>query len=305
MQLDSTIETDQHMGREAEFGTVNLSDGVLNNDEDTIKRNIITNINRGLPQLERYMDHPDYRPVALVAGGASLDDPESLQDLKEHSASGHAVVALNGSYKWLDDHNIRYHAHVLLDSRHFNKTFVQNPKKGVKYFICSQCDPAVFDNLIGYNTYIWHGGTSKFVPEEMEAVYHGKYIKVKTGRTVMLGALYVFRTLGFHQFELFGLDSCLLDSKHHAYDQKENDDGTIVEFVINGRTFQCHPWMIGQAQDFLKFTKILGHKYDINVHGNGLINHLITSISERGELVYDEANEWDNIVARYASQQQL
>lgn len=300
--MDNTNRTEQSLGNKTNFGTINLSDGVLNNSEEKITENIRTNIRRGLPQLQRFKDQD--KPVALVAGGPSLNSPESFEDLMEHVGRGYGVVALNGSYKWLDEQGIKYHAHVLLDSREFNKRFVENPKQHVKYFVCSQCDPAVFDALDGYETYIWHGGTCKFCLEDMDEVYNGKYERVRTGRTVVLGALYVFRILGFSKFELFGFDSCLVgNNDHHAYHQPENDMDTVVEFEINGRKFRCHPWMIGQAQDFIKMTKHLGHKFDINIHGDGLISWIIETIAERGELVYTEANEWDNVVAHFVGQQ--
>jgi hypothetical protein len=280
-------------------------DDCLNRDVEEIKDNIRTNIKRGLPQLKRYEDQPD-NVITIVGGGPSLNDPESLADLRECAAKGYPIVAVNGSNKWLDDNGIKYHCHVMLDSREWNKRFVENPKKGVKYFIASQCDPAVFDILEGFDTYIWHGGTVKFVKEDMEKVYGSRYIRVKTGRTVVLAALYVFRMLGFKKYEIFGFDSCNMGDSdtHHAYEQKENNFTSVAEFEINGRTFRAHPWMIGQAQDWFKFTKIIGHKFDVNIHGDGLIAWIISSIADTGKFEYDQMDGFEEVVAAFAVEQQ-
>lgn len=296
--MDNTDRNDLQLDSETIGRTVNLSDGKLNNSQENIENNIKSNIRRGLPQLRRYEDNP--QKLILVAGGPSLND--TVDDLKMLASQGHPVVALNGASDWLDANNIPYHSHVLLDSRPFNARFVGNPKDHVKYFVCSQCDPSVFDALDGYNVHIWHGGTAKFVKSEMDQVYgEGKYIHVKTGRTVVLAALYVFRTLGYSEYEVFGFDSCLMDDEHHAYSQPENNLATLVQFSVNDRMFVAHPWMIGQAQDFLKMTKVLGHKFDISVHGDGLIAHLIESIAETGKLDFHEENDLDQTVWNMAA----
>lgn len=300
-----TFKREEILDPENGVHKLHLSEGVLNNSEENIGENIKINIRRGLPQLHRHVDQPD-RAIALIGGGPSLSD--SIDDIKECIEKGYPIVALNGSHTWLDDNNIPYHAHVLLDSRKFNKRFIENPKDHVKYFICSQCDPEVFDALENNKVWIWHGGTCKFVLDDMNQVYgQDKYTRVRTGRTVILAALYIFRTLGFANFDIFGFDSCLMgdDDIHHAYNQHENDTDIVAEFEINGRVFRAHTWMIGQAQDFVKMTKILGHKFNMDIHGDGLIAHIVKSVAQTGDLVYEEVGDLDQVVRKFAKEQYL
>lgn len=274
--------------------------GRLNHPVEEIREQIISSISRGLPELEPHPDQPD-KVLVFIGGGPSLND--SIDDIRKLAKEGHPIVAMNGSNIWLDDHNIRYHAHVVLDSRPFNARFVEKPKDHVKYFICSQCHPTVFDALEGHDVMLWHGGTAKFALDEInERSDKDKYTVVKTGRTVILAALYLFRKLGFYKFEIFGWDSCLMenDLKHHAYKQDENNLVNTVGFTINGRPFVAHPWMIGQIQDFLKFTQYLGDKFLLNVHGDGAIAHCIKTIGDTGKLEFGVPDEDELIIAEIA-----
>ena len=268
---------------------VQLSDNVkLNVSDDVIKRNILHNIELGLPQIEAYQ--PNSRPVALVGGGSSLN--QTLDELDRCVAEGHSVVALNGAAQWLHARGYPVHAHFVLDARPFNVRFVQ-PAIAGKYFIGSQADPSILAALKEQQKAVWlfHGGTVKDFTDDLDRVYgEGRYIIIKAGSTVMLSALSVLRVLGFYRFEIFGFDSCLLDG-HHAYEQPENDSAKRLLLKAGGKVFELHAWMAGQAEDFCKFTKKFGNLFDIVVHGDGLIAHLIKTMAETGKFNIEEISE--------------
>jgi hypothetical protein len=83
--------------------------------------------------------------------------------------------------------------------------------------------------------------------------------------------------LGYCRFHLFGCDSCLApDRTHHAYAQPENDSAWVVNVMVTGgRTFQCHPWMVAQAQQFIDVIKLLGDEIELEVYGDGLLKHIL------------------------------
>ena len=93
------------------------------------------------------------------------------------------------------------------------------------------------------------------------------------------------RMLGFTKMDLYGFDSCYMDGEHHAYEQVENDECEVRELVCMGETFQCAAWMASQFDDFQHFITNLGDKFELNVHGNGLIAHMM---NEGAKLLNDK-----------------
>ena len=89
--------------------------------------------------------------------------------------------------------------------------------------------------------------------------------------------------LGFRYFDIYGFDSCWVKDRHHAYPQKLNDNDRKVNITWGGRKFVCAPWMVKQAQDFMKLIKYRGHLYHCNVRGDGLIAHMIKTGAKASE----------------------
>lgn len=72
---------------------------------------------------------------------------------------------------------------------------------------------------------------------------------------------------------------------HHAYSQPENDEKIVLPVTVGGRVFHCHPWMVAQAQEFISLIKIFGSEFELIVHGDGLLAHIVeTGASQSIEL---------------------
>ena len=83
--------------------------------------------------------------------------------------------------------------------------------------------------------------------------------------------------LGFKRFHLFGCDSCLSeDEMHHAYKQEENDGQLVMPVNVSGKVFNCNPWMVSQAQEFIDLIKMLGDEIELAIYG-GLLHHILES----------------------------
>jgi hypothetical protein len=145
----------------------------------------------------------------------------------------------------------------------------------------------VLEGLPRERTWIWHSGISQ---ENADLVVEktGTFFPVIGGSTVVLRALPLLVMLGFHRVHLFGFDSCVrpLDEKapawpaqftHHAYRQDENDGDPTMPVTCGGRTFQCLPWMVAQATEFIGIVRYLGDEIEMAVHGDGLIAHIIAT----------------------------
>ena len=106
------------------------------------------------------------------------------------------------------------------------------------------------------------------------------------GSTVALRGLYTLKILGLHDntIDIYGFDSSVTETDHHAYEQKENEkkgvtDGTVTLTLDqdgeNEKSFIVHTWMIAQAKEFILTTQTILKEYDMRVHGPGLIAHLL------------------------------
>ena len=246
----------------------------VNADPAVIRGYVKENIKRGLPQVEPYETQWD-KVIALVLGGATLN--ATFDDLAAKRKDGMPLVTVNGSYKYCVDKGLNPSAMIMLDSREFNNRFVEPLSKDVKYLISSQCHPSVFDKLEGYNAWIWHCEGQDDCKEMLDEQYgkrYKDYFPVMGGATVTLRAVHVMRMLGFHRIEMFGFDSCIMDD-HHAYKQPENDKEQIINIVVSGREFKCTPAHYHQAREFVQMIEGTGEHYDLAVHGDGLISHII------------------------------
>lgn len=250
----------------------------INCEPELVRQNVAINIRRHLPQLQTYEKQDQV--LGLVGGGPSLDISD-IQDAQERELK---FVSMNGTHDWLLDHGIQPSMHVQVDAREHNARFVQNPQHGTRYLIASQSHPAVFENLEGYDVTIWHGIST---PEEkpiLDDYYFGQYLHVIGGSTVMLRAFTLLSMLGFKDFEVFGFDSCYIGDDHHAYEQPENGKDNLIHLKVGDREFVCGDWMYSQAKDFIGQTKALGNNWNLSIHGDGLIAHILKTGAEKANL---------------------
>jgi hypothetical protein len=163
----------------------------------------------------------------------------------------------------------------MVDSRPHNKRFVEPVRDDCYYFIASGCDPSVFEDLPKDRTFYWHVYPSKDAISLIEDTYP-EYVMCSGGSTVVLRAIVLMRILGFKKQILYGFDSCYIDNKHHAYEQKENDiDPRNIKVMLNDRTFECQPWMALQATEFAAMVERAGEEFSLTVKGNGLMAYIL------------------------------
>ena len=242
----------------------------INEEPENIRENIRGNIKRGFPQVAPYESQD--KVIALAAGGATLE--ETFPDLMEKRKNGMPLVTVNGSHKYCMDRGLVPSAMVMLDSREFNSRFIYPLSRECKYFISSQCHPSAFDNLEGYKLWIWHCAGDTDNEDLLKEQYGNNYFPIMGGSTVTLRAIHLFRMLGFSKFEVYGFDSCII-GQHHAYEQKENDDEQVIDVIVADKEFRCTAAHYHQAKEFVQMIGKTGEYYDLAVHGDGLISHII------------------------------
>lgn len=247
----------------------------LNTDEDKIRDNIRINMQRPHPQIWPHKTQDT--EICICAGGPSL--PDYIEDIKERQVNGAKVIALANTAHLLAHHGIRYNAHMLLDAKPRNATFIM-PGIETTYFIASQCDPEVFERAeeTGNDIFLYHAVNNA---EEFEILHNSEdpWIPVQGGSTLTFRALRLFNILGYQNFHVFGFDSCYGEGDtHHAYEQPDADKHKKLKLEFEGREFQISPWMLAQFLEFTTFVKNFGMNLNMQVHGNGLMSYLI----ERG-----------------------
>jgi len=242
----------------------------VNEDKEKIRDNIKKNIKRGLPQVRPY-ETQEGKIVGLVLGGPTLK--KTFPDLLEKRQNGMPVITVNGTHKYCMTGGLIPSAMIMLDSREFNNRFVYPLVEECKYFISSQCHPSVFENLKDNKVWIWHCAGDDNI-DLLEEEYGKDYFPVMGGATIALRAVHLLRMLGFPKFEMYGFDSCIMED-HHAYEQPENDGEEVLDVVVSGREFLCTAANYHQAKEFVDMISKTGEHYDLAVHGDGLISHII------------------------------
>jgi len=252
--------------------------GTLNTTEDKMVENVRINTSKGYTQVHPY--NKNDLEIMVLGGGPSLLDFKD--EIIEKRKAGMALVTTNGAYNEVISWGLTPSAQVVVDSRPFNKRFVEPVVPNCKYMLASQCDPSMFEGIPHDQIYIWHAALNESVEQALDEAYAGEWYPVPGGSTVTLRAITLFRLLGYAKMHIYGFDSCLRGTQHHAYVQKENDDKQEVTVTIGDKLFTCHAWMASQAQEFIDQMKLLSDEVEIAVYGDGLIAEILKQAS------YDE-----------------
>lgn len=260
-------------------------DGRVNVDDGVLLAHVLASIRLGYPQVQRVPEKPDR--VCLVGGGPSLTD--TFEELRDLVFDGAKLVTVNGAYGWCLDRNLKPDAQIVIDARPENARFLQPDVPRCRYYLASQCHPALWQVVEGREFVgIFHAiGGEGAVKDALDAYYLTHWHGVMGGTTVITRALGVLRLLGYLRFDLFGVDSCWMGDQHHAFDQPENATDKRLRFTVHptdhpeqARTFHCAPWMAKQAEDLLYMIRVNGDHFALNVHGDGLIAYMLRATAD-------------------------
>ena len=245
---------------------------IANTNREVITRNIISACKRDLPWLEIKDPHEGH--AVIVAGGPSLR--ETIDEVKWRHSMGQTIIACNGAARFLNEHGICPDVQIVIDARPENVRFIGEATT-INTFLASQCDPSLFDSAD--NVTVFHlntVGVADIIPQDRTAHL------ISSGTTVGMAAIVVAYTQGYRRIHLHGFDSSYVE-EHHAYQQKENDQDTVVEAVAGNRKFKCSPWMIKQVQDFqVLANELVADGVIITVAGDGLLPHVAKLMSFTG-----------------------
>lgn len=245
--------------------------GDVNHPKKQIYRQMRSNVKRHLPQMMQVPPHEG--KLMILCGGPSLNDFVSTIKRKRKT---HHVLVCNNVHEWALDHRIAPSACIILDARPHNVRFLERPQETCHYFLCSQVHPSLFDVLEGYKVTIWHAGApSKTEKRILDDHYAFRWGPVMGGTSVGLRAIGLGVMLGYRQITIYGLDSCFRGGEHHAYPQQEDDVRHAFRVKLGRKTFHCSPWMMTQADEFIRMAGMLPDGLKLSVEGDGLIAEMV------------------------------
>lgn len=264
-----------------------VKNGVINVGNEEVRNNIRENLKRDLDMVRPY-DRQE-TTVMILAGGPSMKFFE--KEIIEKRLAGTVLVTVNGAYNWAIERGLNPSAQIIVDAQEHNVRFVQPLVTRCKYMISSQCHPSVFDALPPEQTLMWHSAIDDEMADELDAYYKESgmtWFPCVGGSTVMLRAIPLLRMLGYYKFEIYGFDSCIINDEHHAYAQPENDEDSnksrYIKVTCGNEVFNCTPWQVSQAQEFIDLIGLLGDEVELDVAGDGLISCIIRTAATAGEV---------------------
>lgn len=235
-------------------------------EDDILFANMDAAIARGYPQVTEA--HPvKTGAILLVASAPSVKG--QLELIKKMKAAGSPIVAIKGAHDWLIENGVTPDYALAIDPQEHRIAFYK-PQPSVHYMIASQCHPAMFDNLDGYQVTLWHPYVKKGQDRPKKSMLIGG------GTTSGLRAISLFYVLGYRQFELFGFDSCNYGELLRVNGDGLKDGDKLIEVKIDpdGETFNCNMSMALQAEHFQTYYDYLPDA-TFNGHGRGLIQAII------------------------------
>lgn len=264
-----------------------------NTDEENLIRNIEYSTSLDRKWLE--LKEPHGLHAVIVGGGPSLQ--YQIHEIKTRQEHGQKIFALNNSWRFLYENEIKFDAHIMLDAREENAKFV--PPLEVEKYYASQCAPDVWDK--SPHAILWNHENARNIVKPDERV-----LFVAGGGTVGLNALSIAYMLGFRKIHIYGFDSSYDEDRHHAYNQDLNDNERTLTVTVGDREFHTAPWMAEQANQFMDLApQLISMGCVLTVHGDGLLPYMASKLEEhtprsaadlRAEAIFEHIKDIENPV---------
>lgn len=237
---------------------------------------------RNLPSLRQVPLHDG--EAVLVGSGMSVED--YVGQIREHSEQpNHCIFALKAAHDFLLDNGIRPHAAVAVDPQEKIAQIYKNPQHDIRYFISSQCHPAVFDALKDYRVILWHlytKSTHEYWSERIKKKRRSpeKMMFIGGGTTTGMRAISLAAYMGYQKINLYGFDSCIRGMNLKIDGSKAKEESQMV-VVHDGKGFHTTGAMAQQSHDFYKQVEAIPN-IRIKAYGDGLIPWMTESAARRG-----------------------
>lgn len=222
--------------------------------------NIQSALRRKLPELTPGLCSHDGHMV-IVGSGPSL--PNFVDEIRAEKALNRPICAIKGAHDFLCSHEIIPDLFLCVDPRDRREN-IQLANDDTIYLMASRCDPAMFDHLADKRVILWHS---------FGVIAEGDFYKGKPaiggGSTSGLRAITVGYVMGYRNFILYGMDSCLAEDRKTKRFTGEQA-GQIIDVIVGDRTFYCNGAMAQQAQEIQELMNCLPGLH-LEFKGDGLL----------------------------------
>lgn len=255
-------------------------DVVCNTANERLLDNVRSSIARKLPWFDLEPEHDGH--AVIVAGGPSAKD--FVEEIRWRESIGQMVFAMNGSARFLNDHEIIPDVYVMADAREENRAMLYGTSRWTTHLIASQCHPAVFDALANSNVVLWHTNSEGMV-DLLGDVKDKPVHLIGGGSTVGLNAIMLAFGMGFRKIHLYGFDSSYREGEHHAYPQGLNDGDRVIDALYGERSFKTTAWMAQQVNEFQDTAPgLVADGVEFTIHGDGLFQTVARDLVASGAM---------------------
>lgn len=232
-----------------------------------------------IPHIPELLPHEG---MAVVVGSAP-----SITEFKDeigNLSNGELdiLVSINGSHDWLIKNVRPPNIHLIYESdiEDIEVSLGGPPHKDVTYYICSQCHPAVYEQLRGYKCVLWHVFREhQEYQNAIARIFKGDFM-IAGGWGSLFRSINIAITLGYRRFSLFGVDSSFEGDNDHIegyktanVEQRYNIWG-VDDITKEARKFRSNGSLAFQAYEFLRFCEINQQALSIRVYGDGLLRYV-------------------------------
>lgn len=233
---------------------------------EDIQRNILEN----QAQIKQWISTctPTDEEIIVASAGPML----IAEDLLGETAK---IVAVKHALQPLKDAGVKPWACILLDPREHVSKFVENPDKGIIWFVASQVTPSAVKTLLDAGCDVWgyHAAVGadeeKYTQSQSDAIVSG-------GSATATRGLFMLDKLGFRNFKLYGYDLCLPDkpdmNMKDEFGQPKHFEVSIDAKTMHykaKRAFWSDAQLIAQYQEL---TEIMAKQpWKIKAIGHGIL----------------------------------
>lgn len=218
-------------------------------------------------------------PVIICGFAPSIEgELKTIRKLKKKK--GTRLICVNAAHDWLLKKGIKPDIMLMLDPDVTYTRYIQRPRKGVRYFIASQCAPGVFDTLLekGADVVVWHSYREPSNDLVMELWSDVPTSLVGGGSSTALRAINLAMVAGYADFHLFGMDSSIPEGHKSHLDYEVNDEFEHeyqrLPVWVKGREFVATSGMRSQAVGFHEMMLNFHHRFLMKTYGDGMLQHL-------------------------------
>lgn len=242
-------------------------------DDSKLVEHIRENQKRNLPGI---------LPMAAREGALSMcaSGPSLANNLDELRALNLPIVASNGAHDYLIEQGFNVDYGCAVDPTDIERFKLKNHE--THYFLASQCDPRLFDNMIDYNVIMFNVAFCNDLDRLLEVF--GKHPVLGGGSTTGLKAIALFYAAGYRKFHLFGYDGSFSKDKRRVtgesipdnsmYVHPGHDDANGNPVVSDNQYLSC-PEMAIQATELSIMMNSIISDAEIIPHGDGLIQETL------------------------------